>query len=172
MIETDRLTIRRFQPGDWHALHAYLSDPEVVRFEPYSPFTEAASRYEAIARAGNSAFWAVCLKDGGQLIGNLYLDRRDDMAYELGYVFSREAWGHGYASEAARALVTKAFSEGAHRVFAQCNPENLASWKLLERLGMRREAHFKANVQFSKNAGWQDTYVYAILESEWGATAC
>lgn len=173
MIETERLILRRFLASDWSSMHAYLSDPEVVRFEPYAPFTEAASRYEAIARAGNHAFWAVCLKEGGRLIGNVYLDTREENARELGYVFLREIWGNGYATEAAKAMLEKAFREGAHRVYAMCNPENTASWKLLERLHMRREAHFVQNTVFHKEIpAWQDTYVYAILREEWEALPC
>ncbi len=167
-IETRRLTLRRFQPGDWPALHRALSDPEVVRFEPYGPFTEAASRYEALARADNKAFWAVCRKDGS-LIGNVYLDARAHGGRELGCVLARDAWGRGYATEAARAVVDRAFAEGARRVYAQCSPENRASCRLLERLGMRREAHFRLDAPASRPGApaWQDTYVYAILRDEW-----
>ena len=62
------------------------------------------------------------------------------------------------------------FRDGAHRVYAECDPRNLPSWRLLERLGFRREAHFRQNLYFRKDAGgapiWKDTYVYALLESD------
>ena len=65
------------------------------------------------------------------------------------------------------ALIKKVFSEGVHRIFAECDPCNLNSWKLLERLGFEREAHYKQNVYFWKddndNPIWKDTFVYAIL---------
>lgn len=174
MIETERLALRRFSAADGPALHAFLSDPEVVRFEPYPPLDAAACDREAASRAGEDAFWAVCLRAGGELIGNLYLAKAEFEARELGYVFGRAHWGHGYAAEAVRALLDAAFAEGTHRVFAQCNPENAASWRLLERLGMRREAHFLRNVYFTADPApqWQDTYVYAILQDEWRDAGC
>lgn len=83
-------------------------------------------------------------------------------------------WGRGYASEAASTLVTACFeSSGAHRVTAGCDPRNTASWRLLERLGFRREGHFLANASFTSdgegNPVWHDSYLYAVLADEWRA---
>ena len=67
-------------------------------------------------------------------------------------------------------MIENAFREGAHRVYAECGPRNTASWKLLERAGLRREAHFRQNIWFRKDAAgepvWKDTYVYAVLSSD------
>lgn len=168
-LETPRLLLRRFQPEDADALHAYLSDAEVVRFEPYKPFTPEESRQEALRRSGDEAFLAVCLREDGRLIGNIYLAGEAFDTYTLGYVFARCAWGHGYATEAACAAVAHVFQTGAHRVYALCNPENAASWRLLERLGLRREGHLRKNVYFTADPlpQWQDTYLYAVLREEW-----
>lgn len=171
-MQTKRLTIRRFHPDDWRDLHEYLSQPVVVQFEPYDVFTEDQSRQEAARRAADDSFWAVCLKNTGKLIGNIYLAKQDFDTWELGYVFNAGYQGKGYATEAARALIDDAFkNQGAHRVIAMCNRLNTRSWKLLERLGFRREGHLKQNIFFKRdddgNPLWSDTYEYAILRTEW-----
>ena len=172
MMETERLSIRRFRPDDWQDLYEYLSQGEVVKYEPYGVFTEVASKQEAINRSENDAFWAVCLLGSGKLIGNVYLAKNDFDTWELGYVFNANFQGKGYATEAVRALLDYIFGEkNARRVVAMCNPLNESSWRLLERLGMRREGHLRQNIYFKKDQNgepiWADTYEYAILATEW-----
>ena len=87
-------------------------------------------------------------KSDGKMIGNLYLGKREFESREIGYVFNRHYWGKGYAKESCNALIRKAFSEGIHRINAECDPENPASWHLLESLGFVREAYFRENVYF------------------------
>lgn len=171
MIETSRLLLRRFLPTDGEALHACLSDPEVVQFEPYPPLTEAQSTAEALRRSEDPSFWAICDGQDGRLLGNIYLAQEPLDTWQLGYVLRRDAWGRGYAAEACRAMLAHAFAGGAHRVYAQCDPKNEASWRLLERLGLRREAHLLKNVRFpgSLRPEWKDTYLYAMLQDEWRA---
>jgi len=171
---TESLLIRRFRPGDWRDLHEYLSQPAVVKYEPYDVFTEEASRREAARRADDPAFWAVCLRDCGKLIGNVYLSEQAFGTWELGYVFNENFQGMGYATEAARALLDDVFANrNARRVVAMCNPLNAASWRLLERLGLRREGHFIKNVYFKHDAAgnpiWGDTYAYGMLKEEWNS---
>ena len=171
-INTQRLLIRRFRPEDYEDLYEYLSDVEVVRYEPYPPFTREQCRLESVRRSKNDEFLAVCLQATGKLIGNLYFSKQDFGAWELGYVFNRHYQGYGYATESAAALLDYAFRENnVRRVVASCNPENNASWRLLERLHMRREGHELKNIYFKTDsegkALWQDTYHYAILAEEW-----
>jgi RimJ/RimL family protein N-acetyltransferase len=90
----------------------------------------------------------------------------------LGYVFNASYHGKGYATESAKALLDLAFRDSkARRIIAMCNPENESSWRLLERLHMRREGHLIKNIFFkvdeSNTPIWQDTYEYAILAQEW-----
>ena len=173
-IETDRLFIRRFAESDWQDLYEYLSDEEVVKFEPYGVFAREDCVAEAKRRSENPAFWAVCLSEGGKLIGNIYLNEAEPKfsTWELGYVFNPKFQGMGYASEACRAMVSYAFDHlAAHRIVAMCDPLNVPSWKLLERLNMRRESHKLKNVYFRRSAQgiplWKDTYGYAVLAEEW-----
>lgn len=171
-METERLLIRRFLPEDGEELFEYLSREAVVQYEPYGVFTREQAQAEAARRAGDPNFWAVCLRDTGRLIGNIFLAPGEFETWELGYVFHDDYHGKGYATEAARAMTDDLFrSAKARRIVSMCNPKNTASWRLMERLGMRREGHFRENVRFRQDSDgapvWQDTYVYALLRSEW-----
>lgn len=176
---TDRLTLRSFTPHDGPALHGYLSQPRAVEFEPYGVFTLEDAVTAAAARAQDPAFLAVCVRDDDRLIGNLYVAPHahpDWATWEIGYVFDPREWGHGYATEACRALLEELFVERrAHRVVARCNPLNTRSWELLERLGMRREAHMLAAASFAVaddgSRVWHDTFQYALLAHEWASAA-
>ena len=169
-METNRLILRRYEQRDLQDLYEYLSDPEVVAFEPYPPMDLEAVRENLQWRISTDEMIAVELRSTGKLIGNVYLGRRDFEALEIGFVFNRAYWGGGYALESCQALVERAFSQGIHRIYAECDPNNTASWHLLERLGFRREAHLRQNVWFHKdtegNPIWKDTYVYAKLREE------
>jgi len=174
IYETDRLFIRRFHDDDWIDLYEYLSLEEVVKYEPYDVFNEEECKNEAKRRADDEAFWAVSLKENSELIGNLYFKQQPNefMTWEIGYVFNPSYYGNGYATEACKRMLKYGFeSMGAHRIIAKCNIENIASWKLLERLSMRREGHLKKPVYFKKTIKglpiWHDAYQYAILEEEW-----
>lgn len=178
-LETERLLLRRFRPDDWQDLYAYLSDEAVVRYEPYGVFSEEECRDAAIRRSRQDAFWAVCLRGSGRLIGNVYFQRQepaDFLTWEIGYVFNPAYGGKGYATESCRKVIDYAFSElGARRVIARCNPENARSWRLIERLGMRREGHLRKN-SYHKRDGqgrpiWHDSFEYAILAEEWAKAA-
>lgn len=175
VIHTQRLEIRRFQPGDWEDLYDYLGDPQVVRYEPYGIHSRDDCRNEAARRAADPSFWAVCLKEGGKLIGNVYLHYTapvDLFTWELGFVFNIRYQKQGYGLESCTALIDYILRDwDARRIIALCNPENRSSWRLLERLGFRREGHLRQNVYFHCSEDhrpiWQDTYQYAILADEW-----
>lgn len=105
------------------------------------------------------------------MIGNIYCGSRDFSAKEVGYIVNRNYRRNGYAKEALSAVIGNAFRTGAHRVFAECDMRNTPSWRLLERVGLRREAHFKQNIFFqideSGTPVWKDTFVYAIIAEDW-----
>lgn len=169
-LKTDRLIIRRFSENDGEDLYEYFSNPRVLEFEPYKPFTKAEAYAEAKRRVGDERFLAVCLENG-KLIGNLYFAKGEFETWEVGYVFNEKYWGKGYASESLLALMKYIFDElGGRRIIAMCDPKNPNSWRLLERVGMRREGTLLQNVYFftdeEGNPIWKDTYEYAILSSE------
>lgn len=167
IIETDRLILRRYCKEDLQDLYEYLSDEKVVKYEPYKPMNINEVQGNLDWRISTDEMIAVELKSNNKMIGNVYLGKREFESLEIGYVFNRQYWGQGYAQESCTTLIKKAFSEGIHRIYAECDPCNLASWKLLERLEFEREAHYKQNIYFWKddnnNPIWKDTFVYAVL---------
>lgn len=174
-FESNRLIIRRFAIEDWKDLHEYLSIEETVKYEPYGVFTEEQCKEESANRAKQDFFWAVCLKENGKLIGNIYFNQQEPknlFTWEIGYVFNLEYSGKGYATEACEIFLEYAFEKlNSHRIVAMCNPENKSSWKLLERLEMRREGYLHKNIFFKHDEKgkpiWNDTYEYAILDTDW-----
>lgn len=178
-IETPRLLLREIQAEDEDDVHEYASDPCVSRFESWGPNTREKT-HEVITRwlkiheewPRDETNLAVELRCEQKLIGSVRLhvkDREKSSAY-IGYVFNRRYWNQGYATEAARALVDRAFRDlNLHRIWATCDTRNVASSRVMEKIGMRREAHFVRDA-FQKGE-WRDSYLYAILVDEWLAVS-
>lgn len=171
LYETQRLIARRYQASDAQALYQMLSDAETVFYEPYDTLDESECRMEAENRAKDASFLAICLRETGELIGTVYLGAQECGNFELGYVFARAYWGRGLAGEAARGALAYAFNVlGARRVIAFAARQNARSWRLLERIGMRREGLMLQNVFFKRDAQGEpillDSYAYALLASE------
>jgi ribosomal-protein-alanine N-acetyltransferase len=173
-LETNRLIVRPFRPDDWQDLLAYLSLPEIYAFEPGEHVDAEQARALADERSRGRVFWAVELRAERRMVGHLYFHRvelAELQTYELGYIFNPGDQGREYATEAARALVGHAFAMmGAHRVIAQCNPANVASWRVLEKIGFVREGHLRRNIFFRVDGDgrplWQDIFEYGLLNSE------
>ena len=167
IAETERLVLRRYKKEDLQDLFEYLSDKEVVKFEPYRPLTLSETKENLEWRIETDEMIAVELKNSHKMIGNVYLGRREFETLEIGYVFNRSYWWHGYAVESCKALIQRAFSNGIHRIYAECDPRNKRSLKLLEVLGFLCEAHLRKNIYFWKDENgkpiWKDTYIYAKL---------
>lgn len=169
IAETDRLILRRYKKSDLSDLYEYLSDKEVVKFEPYKPMNMQDAENSLDWRISTDEMIAVELKTNHKMIGNVYLGKRDFDALEIGYVFNQKYWGKGYAKESCMELIKLAFSDGIHRIYAECDPQNTSSWRLLEKLGFEREAHLRKNIYFWKNEEnmpiWKDTFIYAKLNA-------
>lgn len=167
ILETNRLILRRYYESDFDDLYEYLTDEEVVRYEPYKPMNREEVKGNLDWRISTEEMMAVELKSTGKMIGNVYLGKRDFESLEIGYVFNKSYWGKGYAKESCAALIQRSFDNGIHRIFAECDPENSNSWGLLEALGFVREAHLKQNVYFwtdeNNNPIWKDTFIYSLL---------
>ncbi len=167
IVTTEHLILRRYKKNDLKDLYEYLSNSDVVKYEPYKPMTMSEVESNLAWRISTYEMIAVELKSNHRMIGNVYLGKRDCESLEMGYVFNKDYWGKGYAKESCEALMALAFADGIHRIFAECDPQNIASWKLLESLEFNREAHLKKNVYFWKDDNnkpiWKDTYIYAKL---------
>ena len=168
-IETQQLRIRSFQPDDWQAVYDYTSDPDVMAYIPEGPLTpEQAKAFVADNMGERARFVAVLLKTDDMLVGHMeFHPWFAPQTYEIGWIFNRACHGHGYATEAAMALLQYGFETlRLHRMIATCQPENVASCRVMEKLGMRREAHFRKCIRRPDNQWW-DEYFYALLEEEW-----
>lgn len=177
-IETERLRLRPFKRGDADAVFAYRKREDVARYLFDGPMTHETATEVVGLRAGQSAlanegdkiFLAVELREPHLMIGEVSLIWRDaaNRQGEIGYIFNPVHHGNGYATEAARALLELGFEGlGLHRIYARCAAANTASWRVMERLGMRREAHLREHI-FVKGA-WYEELIYAIVEDEWRA---
>ncbi len=170
-LRTRRLRLRPFEEADYDDLFEFLSQLADDEFEGYPGITFENGREYLQYRLGSEEYYAVELLDSGKVIGNIYCGGRDFAAKEVGYIINKDYRGMGYAAEALSAVIENAFREGAHRVFAECDPRNAASWRLLEKVGLKREAHFRQNLYFLRDGNgvpiWKDTYVYAALESDY-----
>jgi RimJ/RimL family protein N-acetyltransferase len=176
-VTTDRLLLRPLDPiGDVDAVHAYQSRADVCRYIPYEPRTrdEVAARLgelrSTLTDEGQAMFVGVVLQNTGELIGDavLFWQSAKHRGGEIGYVLNPDYQGHGYATEASRALLEMAFEQlGLHRVIARIDSRNDPSARVLRRLGMRQEAHLVHNEWFKGE--WTDEIDFAILEDEWRA---
>ncbi len=172
MIETSRLMIRNFAEADAEDLYAYLSLPDTYRFEPGAPISREEAQALAKERSSGERFFAVILKSENTMIGHLYFDKIEPaafMTWELGYILNPRYRNNGFCTEAAQALVDYGFrSLHAHRIVAHCNPLNYPSWRVLEKIGMEREGHFRKKAFFRRDADnnplWHDCYAYGIVE--------
>ena len=174
-IESPRLVLRRFADRDLAAFLVYLNDPLVARYQSWESYTEQQAR-EVIeqqkgrepGRPGEWFTFAAELKETRALVGHVALSVKgnDPRQAEIGFTFAREYQGRGLAREAAERVLDYVFETlGLHRVVAVTDCENVRSAALLERLGMRREAHFVENIWFK--GAWGSEYLYAILRREW-----
>jgi RimJ/RimL family protein N-acetyltransferase len=173
-IRTRRLTLRPFTFADHDALHSWQSRPDVVRYlygEPRSPEETADSLAVKVAvtwpeKEGDHL--ALAVEKDGEVIGETVLKWLSEKHRqgEVGYIFHPDHHGNGYATEAAVVMLDLGFKHlGLHRIVASCDAFNEPSWRVMERLGMRREAHFRHNEVFK--GAWGEELIYAILEDEW-----
>jgi RimJ/RimL family protein N-acetyltransferase len=176
-LETERLILRPFCSDDFEEVHAYGSVPANIRFMPWGPNTEEDTRNflrEAEEKWKADPLmeyeFAISLKDGHVIGGcGIYLNKERNTAM-LGWILHRDFWHHGYMTEAANAMMKYGFETlGLHRIWANCNADNTASFHVMERLGMRREAHFIKNCfgRVDQKKVWHDELIYAMLDEEW-----
>jgi len=170
-VITERLKIRWFTENDYADLYEYLSDRRTYKYEPGKPITITQSKKLCIERSKNRIFYAVELKSENKIIGHIYfngIDPKELLTYEIGFIFNNAYQGKGYAAEAVRNFIQRQYSiKNIHKIIAHCNPLNIKSWRLLERLKFKREGKLRKNIFFNRdknnNPIWQDTYEYGFL---------
>ena len=174
-IKTERLLLRELTPSDLADVHEYASDPLVSRFEFWGPNTPAVTEKVLEEWLTQQQHWpreevnlGVEVTTEHKLIGVITLRMKHDAnrTADFGFAFNRQYWNQGYATEAARAVIGAAFRLlNAHRVWAGCDTRNIGSYRVMEKLGMRREAHMRKDVW--QKGEWRDSYRYAVLDEEW-----
>lgn len=174
-IETERLLLREFTTADESNVHEYGSDPVVSRYDSWGPNSRDDSRQVLLKWIDQQQTWprdeinlAIEHRATGKQVGGirLHILNSEHGIAEVGYALNRDFWGQGFATEAGLVLVEKAFSvHKLHRLIATCDTRNVGSARVMEKLGMRCEAHFRQDV-FQKGE-WRDSYLYAILRRDW-----
>ena len=177
-LRTERLTLRLMTMDDVDAVHAYHSLPDVTRYMLFDARDREAviakvtemSAHTTLAVDGDYLQLAVVRTDDDRLIGDLYFSLKsvaNDTA-EIGWCFSPEVHGQGYATEGARELVRFAFENvGMRRLVAELDPRNGPSAALCTRLGMRLEGTFVEDMFYKGE--WGDTAWYGLLDRDWRA---
>ncbi len=180
---TDRLILRDWQEADFALLLRRTNTPAVMRW--LGGVMDAAMERTLVAKLRGwsedfgHTFWAVQRKDdgehlSGELLGFCGLKRADKTPgpvgdFEIGWRLREDAWGHGYAREAAEETLRLAFRQyAAPHVVALTTAGNTASWGLMERLGMARRADLDFTLQPDGRFGAETIIVYAMTRDQWG----
>lgn len=175
-LETPRLILRSFKERDIEPFSLYRSDPEVAKYQGWeAPYSREQAvqfvddmRVKTPGKPGQWYQFALELKLTGEMIGDVAFKRLEEDAAqaEIGFTLARPFQGKGYAGEAVTRLIDALFSEfQLHRIRANVDPDNAASKRLLERVGMRHESRFIDSLWFKGRWGSEDWY--AILHWEW-----
>jgi [ribosomal protein S5]-alanine N-acetyltransferase len=170
IIKTCRLVLRPLVPSDACDAHRFLSDERVMQYWSSGPHTDIGDTERYITgncTGGTHESWAIT-EDGGPAIGWVNQCERRPLVYELGYILAADQWGKGLAREAVTAALEYAFGTlGARRVYADCDPDNLSSIRLVESLGFVHEGHLRA--EWETHIGIRDSLIFGLLSHEWKA---
>ena len=174
MLETNRLFLRDFQQDDVKAVHEYAGDPRVAEHSSWGPLSLDETR-KYVEAALNEQLnpirqvfeLGVVRKVDNRLIGTACFKVRSsiNLEGEIGFTLRLDAWGQGYATEAARELIRFGFEKHRmHRLIAAASPLNIASQRVLEKVGMKREGHLRQNIL--QRGKWRDSILFSILADE------
>lgn len=178
MIETKHLIIRPFEAADFDLIYRVYSDEEILKYTPFDTMDRKLAKQHLKKVMGEweenphlSYEFAVCLREDQAKIGraHILIDPETDTGM-IGMLLIQEYWGKNLATEIAEALIRHCFTIlHLHRVNAVCNPDNIASWKMLEKCGLRREALLLQKCRYVKKGiiSWHDELEYAMLDSEY-----
>jgi len=175
-LETGNLILREFTENDFDAVHRYASCVENLLYITWGPNTEDHTQayiHMAITKANETPCtdyqYAAVLKNTNQMIGACNLALSGDEG-EIGWILHKDYWKQGYGTEMGKALLKFGFDEvGVRRITARCNSENYGSYRIMERIGMRREGFFFDNRPAHKQSErkYGDELLYALLKEEW-----
>jgi ribosomal-protein-alanine N-acetyltransferase len=174
-LTTPRLSLREFTVDDDLDFYELSTDPVVVRYVAYGPWTlEEIHQNIAFYTEQQSAsprlsyLLAITLRPENEFIGWCELDVNSPKhrEAEISYTLKRQYWGRGYMTEAVQAILEFGFTTlKLHRIFASCHPDNIGSERVMQKIGMQKEGHLRQH-RWSQG-GWRDSLLYAVLEHEW-----
>lgn len=173
-IESTRLLIRPVDDADLPALLEINGDEAVTRFLPYATWRSLddavawLGRMRGLEAAETARQFVIVRRVDGRVIGTLLFFRweAESRRLELGYLLGRPYWRHGFMAEAIRAACTAAFTTaGIRRIEAEVNPDNLASCRVLGRMGFVLEGRLRQ--RWTSKGRTYDTHLYACLAEEW-----
>lgn len=168
-LTTARLVLRQLREDDAAALFAVLSDPDVMTWWSSGPHQSPAETEDYVK--GNAAegrgytCWAITAADDVALGWVILIDGKPDVK-EIGYILHRNHWSRGVAAEAVSRVIDYGFGDlNLRRIFADTDPENPGSIRLLERLGFQREGRLRS--EWETHIGVRDSLIYGLLRDEW-----
>jgi [ribosomal protein S5]-alanine N-acetyltransferase len=174
LSSTERLRLREMVGSDWKAVHEYASQEIVCQYQPWGPNTVEDTKVfinkvlaDCKMEPRTRFMFAILMKENNRLIGAIELNIHNfhHKYGDIGYIVHPNYWGSGVASEAAQIVIELGFKHfQLHRIQATCDPNNKASARVLEKIGMIKEGVMRENLLL-KN-GWRDSAIYSVLENE------
>ncbi len=168
VLSSGRIVLRPLLLEDADAAHRFLSDEEVMRYWSSGPHVDLDETEQYImgnCDGGSHESWAIT-QDDDSAIGWVNFTAHRPGVYEIGYILARDAWGQGLAYQALRLAIAHIFDTlDARRIFADTDPENVASIGLLERLGFTCEGRLRA--EWQTHIGIRDSLIFGMLSDEW-----
>lgn len=172
MIETKRTILRAIELIDNKDIFSYRSDSETNKYQGWIPkniddVNEFILKNPKKFNKPETWFQLVIIeKQDEKIIGDIGIHFIDEFQSEIGCTLKKKCHGKGYATETLKGVIDYLFKDlKKHRIVTSIDPMNVDSIKLVERLGFRKEAHFKKSLLI--NGKWVDDIVYAILKTEW-----
>jgi RimJ/RimL family protein N-acetyltransferase len=171
-LETERLLLRDVVPGDVDGFLAYMADPAYIRYLPLDPITRAdVEAWVGVALVGQRPgpreryLFAVIERASGRIVGEAIFKRPNGIEGEIGWGVAASVQKQGFATEIGQALVRFGFGTlGLHRLIARCELGNIASERVMAKLGMTREGVFREHL-FARGRYWSSVQ-WAMLAGE------
>ncbi len=173
-LSNQRISLREFTDSDWINVHKYASVDIVSQYQPWGPNTQEDSKKfvkqvinDAIKESRTRYVLAIIYKENNEMIGAGEFNIRDSInkVGEIAYIVNPNYWGKGIATDVANLLIDFGFREHKlHRIYATCDPRNIGSSRVLEKVGMTKEGRIREDLLIKD--GWRDSFLYSVLEHE------
>lgn len=175
IFNSERIILREMERKDWKDVHQYASQDKVCQYQPWGPNSEQESKdfveqviLDAEKDHRSRFVFTIILKEHGEMIGSGEINLRDstNRVGEIAYIINPKYWRMGFATEVANLLISYGFNQlKLHRIFATCDPRNIGSLRVLEKVGMMKEGRIREHILIKD--GWRDSLLYSVLEQEW-----